>query len=110
MVDGDDADEEQEHAGRSWRDFSYFILLLAMIPLIKSTLSPDHGTIFDQIAQNMRAHPELKDKFESLTDSAELNDFINVFPSHRLDVRCSRSIHPCTGSSPPPRRRCSSRC
>jgi len=85
MVDGDDADDEQEHAGRSWRDFSYFILLLAMIPLIKSTLSPDHGTIFDQIAQNMRAHPELKDKFESLTDSAELNDFINVFPSHRLD-------------------------
>jgi RsiW-degrading membrane proteinase PrsW (M82 family)/phage FluMu protein Com len=70
---------------RTWRDFTYFVLLLAMVPLIVSSFGGERGNILEQIQQSVTHHPEVKDRLEAMPDSAELGDVINVFPGHRLD-------------------------
>jgi RsiW-degrading membrane proteinase PrsW (M82 family)/phage FluMu protein Com len=88
----DDDDDEGElplganpGGGRSWRDFTYLVLLLAMVPLVVSSFGGDRGNILEQIQQSVTHHPEVKERIEAMPESAELGDLINVFPGHRLD-------------------------
>ena len=76
-----------EGGGRTWRDFTYLVLLLALLPLVVSSFSRDKGTIFDRLDQSLKHHPEVEDKFAELAQSnkAEMDDLIGVFPGHRLD-------------------------
>jgi RsiW-degrading membrane proteinase PrsW (M82 family) len=70
---------------RTWRDFTYFVLLLAMLPLVVSSFARERGNILEQIEQSVMHHPEVKARLETMPESAELGDMINVFPGHRLD-------------------------
>ena len=76
-----------EPGGRTWRDFTYLVLLLALLPLVVSSFSRDKGTIFDRLDQSLKHHPEVEDKFAELAQSnkAQMDDLIGVFPEHRLD-------------------------
>jgi RsiW-degrading membrane proteinase PrsW (M82 family) len=77
---------ERVREGRSWRDFTYLLLLLAMLPLVLSTFKKDNGTIIDILRQNMQAHPEVKEKLESeASDDMSPYDLASLFPGHRLD-------------------------
>jgi RsiW-degrading membrane proteinase PrsW (M82 family) len=85
----DDGDElplgANPGGGRSWRDFTYLVLLLAMLPLVVSSFGGERGNIIELIQQSVTHHPEVKERLEAMPDSAELGDLINVFPGHRLD-------------------------
>jgi len=61
-------------------------LLVAFIPLIFSTIRQRDAHDFEErITQSVKAHPEVRQKIESLSDDATLEDFIKAFPGHKLD-------------------------
>jgi RsiW-degrading membrane proteinase PrsW (M82 family) len=76
-----------ENQRRTWRDFTYLVLLLAMLPLIVSSFSKERATLFDRLDQSVEHHPEVKDKLVAAFKSKNggLDEVINVFPGHRLD-------------------------
>jgi RsiW-degrading membrane proteinase PrsW (M82 family) len=73
--------------GRSWRDFNYLILLLAMLPLVFSSFKSSRVTLGEQLKESVQAHPEVKERLRALMGSEEstIDDVIDVFPGGKLD-------------------------
>ncbi|MDB5323847.1 MAG: hypothetical protein JWN40_5478 [Phycisphaerales bacterium] len=86
-VEEDDDDDLPLGArqGRSWRDFTYFVLLLAMVPLIVSSFGRERGDLGDLIDQSIDAHPEVKEKIAALPETAGPLEAIDLLPGHRID-------------------------
>jgi RsiW-degrading membrane proteinase PrsW (M82 family) len=73
--------------GRTWRDLTYLVLLLAMLPLVFSSFKKDDGTIIDRVEHTLAAHPEVRDRFDTVAQSetAGMDEMIEVFPGHMLE-------------------------
>jgi RsiW-degrading membrane proteinase PrsW (M82 family) len=86
-ADDDDDLPLSENRGRTWRDFTYLVLLLAMLPLVVTSFSKDKATIIDRLEQSVQHHPEVEDKLATALNSKKggLDDLINIFPGHKLD-------------------------
>jgi RsiW-degrading membrane proteinase PrsW (M82 family) len=83
--DDDELPLARQNGGRSWRDFTYLALLLAMIPLVVSTFHPREG--FEQrLERTVANHPEVKDKLVQLAvDGGSEDKLFRILPEHRFD-------------------------
>jgi RsiW-degrading membrane proteinase PrsW (M82 family) len=84
--DGDETSLSENRSGRTWRDFTYLVLLLAMVPLIYSTFKPN-GSFVEILAQNVKAHPEVGSKLLPVleAETAGLDEIVNLFPHRKFD-------------------------
>jgi RsiW-degrading membrane proteinase PrsW (M82 family) len=76
---------ESAPSQRSWRDFTYLVLLLAMLPLVFSSFQPSRVSLRDQLRQTLRAHPEARERIQALSEEATIDDVIDAFPDQKLD-------------------------
>jgi RsiW-degrading membrane proteinase PrsW (M82 family) len=86
---GDDADDdelplERRAGGRTWRDFTYLALLIAMLPLVLSTLHKDDRPI-DLLKRTVANHPEIKDQLAQVSLEDGIEGLFKVLPDHRFD-------------------------
>jgi len=85
----DDDDDElplarQGGGGRTWRDFTYLALLLALLPLVLSTLHKDDG-IEKLLERTLTNHPEVRDQLRQVSLDRGIDGLFDVLPDHRLD-------------------------
>jgi RsiW-degrading membrane proteinase PrsW (M82 family) len=82
------AEDANPGAARRGRDALYWVLLLALLPLV-TALFREGDTPARRLERTLRAHPELKPRIESLLASGTvtLDDLLKALPGRRLDDR-----------------------
>src|SRR5205809_38388 len=69
-----------QESGQNLRQYLYWALILALIPLVWSTFHREEHAVRTRIVQTIKAHPEAAAKLESGED-----EFFGALPTHRLE-------------------------
>jgi len=71
----------------SARDYLYWVLLLALVPLCREVIHDGEPSLIERLARTVQAHPEVRSRVEALLDDpdATLDDLLAVLPGQRLD-------------------------
>jgi RsiW-degrading membrane proteinase PrsW (M82 family) len=74
---------------RTVRDYLYWVLLLALLPLCREVIHDTEPSLIDRLARTVQAHPEVRQRVEELLDDpdASLDELLAVLPGRRLDDR-----------------------
>jgi RsiW-degrading membrane proteinase PrsW (M82 family) len=70
-------------SGFEWRQHLHWVLILAILPLVLSTMFGDSGSVLEQIERSLENHPEVNADAAMVATSA--HDLAMLFPDHRLD-------------------------
>jgi RsiW-degrading membrane proteinase PrsW (M82 family) len=72
---------------RSARDYLYWVLLLALLPLCREVIHDSEPSLIDRLARTVQAHPEVRSHVEQMLDDpdATLDDLLAILPGRRLD-------------------------
>jgi RsiW-degrading membrane proteinase PrsW (M82 family) len=72
---------------RSPRDYLYWVLLLALLPLCREIIRDNEPTLIDRLTRTVQAHPELRQRVEDLVKdpNATLDQLLAVLPDGRID-------------------------
>lgn len=67
----------------SWRQHLHWVLILALVPLVLSTVWGDSPDIREQIQRSLNNHPEVNEA--AVWELTSLHDVAMQFPEHQLD-------------------------
>jgi RsiW-degrading membrane proteinase PrsW (M82 family) len=73
---------------RRIRDYLYWTLLLALLPLIPGLMRDNDPRILERLRETVRAHPEIKPRVEAIMADREatLDELLRILPGKRLDA------------------------
>ena len=66
-----------------WRQHLHWVLILALVPLVLSTVFGDSGSVFEQIKHSVENHPQVN--ADAVNAATSAYDFAMLCPEHRLD-------------------------
>ena len=70
-------------SGFAWREHLHWVLILALMPLVLSTVFGDSGSVRHQIERSLENHPEVN--AAAVLEATSDQDRARLFPEHRLD-------------------------